>query len=317
MPRHFLEVFIVVCVFTILFYGLPEKYSHSDLVGRVTFLITFLIVASRLYPSVGSLSRIKNQLEYGRATLNFFKNNIFLFKKKKSKDFKNKVIYKGIRDSFEIKKLNFTINNNLIFKNAKLKVKRKDFVYLGGKNGTGKTTLFDILSGLYKTNKKNTIDILIDSKKIPKNKGNLISYVTQDPIVFNDTIKNNITLYSSIDKKDLSEILKIACVENVIKNLPKGINTMLGENGIKLSRGNLQKIAIARGLIYLKASVYKILILDEATSAVDNLSEKRIFSTLKNSELYDLIIYTSHNVDNQKYANKKFILKNNQIVKIK
>ena len=166
-------------------------------------------------------------------------------------------------------------------------------------------------------NKKNTYDVFIDSKKIPNNTVSLISYITQDPIVFNDTIKNNIILNSSIKNKDLSEILKIACVQNIIKRLPKGINTILGENGIKLSRGNLQKIAIARGLVHLKASVYKILILDEATSAVDYLSEKKIFSGLKNSELYDLVIYTSHNVSNQKYANKKFIIKDNQIVKIK
>ncbi len=317
IPKHFLEVFIVTCVFTILFYDLPGNYSQSDLVDRVAFLVTFLIVATRLYPSFASLSKMKNQLEFGRATLNFFKNNIHLFKKKNSKNIKRKVVHKAIKDSFEIKKLNFSINDNLIFKNAKLKVHRKDFVYIGGKNGTGKTTLFDILSGLYQMNKKNSLDIFIDSKKIPNNKVSLISYITQDPIVFNDTIKNNITLYSSINKKDLSEMLKIACVENFIKSLPKGINTILGENGIKLSRGNLQKIAIARGLVHLKASVYKILILDEATSAVDYLSEKRIFSALKNSKLYDLIIYTSHNVTNQKYADKKFILKDNQIVKIK
>ena len=317
IPKHFLEVFIVTCVFVILFYDLPKNYAQSDLIDRAAYLVTFLIVATRLYPSFASLSKMKNQLEFGRATVNFFKNNIYLFKKKNNKNTKRKVIQKVIRDSFEIKKLNFSINENLIFKNAKMKAFKKDFVYIGGKNGTGKTTLFDILSGLYQMNKKNTYDVFIDSKKIPNNTVSLISYITQDPIVFNDTIKNNIILNSSIKNKDLSEILKIACVQNIIKRLPKGINTILGENGIKLSRGNLQKIAIARGLVHLKASVYKILILDEATSAVDYLSEKKIFSGLKNSELYDLVIYTSHNVSNQKYANKKFIIKDNQIVKIK
>ena len=102
----------------------------------------------------------------------------------------------------------------------------------------------------------------------------------------------------------------------MLNKLPKGINTILGEGGTKLSKGNIQRVAIARALVNLYKSSPKILILDEATSAIDYLTEKKILSGIKNSKMYDIVLYTSHNPLNYKYANKKFEIKNKKLSKM-
>jgi ABC-type bacteriocin/lantibiotic exporter with double-glycine peptidase domain len=304
LPKHIMEIAIISIVFFILFFGLPANFNNEILIGRISYLITFLIIASRIYPSVSSIARLKGQLEYTRSSLKFFDKVKHIFNKKY---LKKELNIQTINKSFEIKNLNFFFNKNCIFKDANLKVHRKDFIYIDGKNGSGKTTLFDILVGIISLNGKQNGQFLIDKKKLTLNQDSnpFASYAAQDPLIFNQTIRDNITLNYPFDKKELLEILKMSCLFDVINKYPKGLNTILGEGGIKLSKGNIQRVALARALLYLKNTTHKVLILDEATSAIDSQSEKKIFKNLKKSNLYDLLFYTSHNLSNQKYANKK------------
>ena len=315
LPRNIIEILILGIIFFLLFFNLPENFSNANLLKRVNYLMIFLIISARLYPAISNLSKIKSFLEFTKSSIVVFKNNIKIFNKKSSskKNF-GKI---NINNKFKIKNLSFSFDKkSKIFNNLNLEAFKNDFIFIGGKNGTGKTTLFDIISGLYKLKGNKNGYFFIDQKKIEINQLSFISYVTQEPLLFNDTIKNNILLNNTISKNELNNIIGISCLKSLLNKLPKGINTILGEGGTKLSKGNIQRVAIARALVNLYKSSPKILILDEATSAIDYLTEKKILSGIKNSKMYDIVLYTSHNPLNYKYANKKFEIKNKKLSKM-
>ena len=137
-----------------------------------------------------------------------------------------------------------------------------------------------------------------------------LGYVSQDTILFNDSIINNITFGNNLDKKNLDNIIKIVRLEKFIKDLPNGLETTLGERGINISGGQRQRIGLARAL-------YKdpqIIIFDEATSALDIENEKLILNDIFNSCKNKILIIISHRRETLKDCDKIYELKNGKFV---
>ena len=145
-----------------------------------------------------------------------------------------------------------------------------------GESGSGKTTLVDLIALLHPL-KKGTITIDgISSNKIEKESWrNQIGYISQDTVIFDDTIANNITMWSNtgeVDQEEIKAVAKKANILDFIESLPNGFQTRVGDRGIQLSGGQKQRIFIARELFRKTA----VLILDEATSSLDSKAEKNI-----------------------------------------
>ena len=169
--------------------------------------------------------------------------------------------------------------------------------FIVGASGSGKSTILDLLLGLIFPNDGS---IKIGNENLNKNNANIwhqnIGYVGQNIFLLDDTIKNNICLFSNqndnIDEDRLNKALKLSYVENFLNNLPDGINTIVGERGLKLSGGQRQRVAIARALYQQK----NFLIFDEATASLDGIAEKFIIDQLKKLSEVKTIIMVTHNL---------------------
>ena len=207
--------------------------------------------------------------------------------------------------------LSFRYNDNMeeVIQKVNLQINKGEKVAIVGASGSGKSTLIKLLNGLYTSY---TGEITINSQTM-KDISDLffqreISVVTQNAIIFNKTIRENLIL----EKDDLSEseiwkALKFVNLADTIKDLPLGLNTVISNNGENFSGGQCQRLALARAIVKRPS----LLILDEATSAIDALNEKQIFENLKNSKITVIVI--SHRLSTIIDADRIYVMNNGKI----
>lgn len=200
-----------------------------------------------------------------------------------------------------------------VLKNVTLNIRSGDTIALVGESGSGKTSLISLLARMYDYNSG---DILINGTSVQEftlvSLRSQISYVSQDVMLFNDTILNNIAYGSSeaVDRPIIEAACKAAFAADFIEKLDDGYETMVGENGIMLSGGQRQRVAIARAL--LKDA--PILILDEATSALDNESERKVQEGLDNLMHGRTTLVVAHRLSTIVNADCIVVMKQGQIV---
>ena len=222
----------------------------------------------------------------------------------------------GFKKKIQIKNLNFSYSKNSknILSNINLTIKKGEKVALVGSSGSGKTTLTSLLLRFYNYNNG---DITIDDKSYneinTKSVRNLIGLVTQEPILFNDTIKNNITYGSeNIKDKQIEEAAQIAKIDNFISSLDLKYETIIGERGSLLSGGQKQRLSIARAIIKNPP----ILVFDEATSSLDSQSEKKVQEAIDNLVKDRTVIMIAHRLTTIKNVDKIVVLEEGSIKEI-
>ena len=220
------------------------------------------------------------------------------------------------KDSFDskitIKNINFKYEEETVLKDFSLEVKKGQTVALVGQSGSGKSTIANLLTRFYDVNEGS---ISIDGTDITdmnlQSLRGLMGLVTQDSILFNDTIKANISL-GKLDASDdeIIEALKIANAYEFVKDLPLGIYTNIGDSGNKLSGGQKQRLSIARAVLKNPP----IMILDEATSALDTESEKFVQVALENMMQNRTSIVIAHRLSTIQKADKIVVMQKGEIV---
>ena len=222
----------------------------------------------------------------------------------------------GFKKKIQIKNLNFSYSKNSknILSNINLTIKKGEKVALVGSSGSGKTTLTSLLLRFYNYDNG---DITIDDKSYneinTKSVRNLIGLVTQEPILFNDTIKNNITYGSkNIKDKQIEEAAQIAKIDNFISSLDLKYETIIGERGSLLSGGQKQRLSIARAIIKNPP----ILVFDEATSSLDSRSEKKVQEAIDNLVKDRTVIMIAHRLTTIKNVDKIVVLEQGSIKEI-
>lgn len=197
-----------------------------------------------------------------------------------------------INGNFEFKNVYFSYKKEKVLKGLNFKVNANETVAFVGKSGSGKTTIFNLLCKMYEP-QKGTITIDgINIKKLDKNtiRGN-ITIISQNPYIFNMTIRENLTLVKeNLTKEDMVEACKLACLHDYIMTLPKKYDTMIGEGGINLSGGQKQRLAIARAFVQKT----EIILFDEATSALDNETQEMIQKAIDNMKKDYTILIIAH-----------------------
>ncbi len=215
-------------------------------------------------------------------------------------------------NAIAVKDVSFAYDNGIeILKDINIKIEKGKKVAIVGASGSGKTTLAQIMVGFYPIKKG---DLLIDDISVKEIGLNVlrehIYLVLQNPLLFNDTIKFNLTLGKDIDDKLVYEALKLAQLENAIENLDDKLDTKVGKNGVKLSGGQRQRISIAR-MILQKPNV---VILDESTSALDIHTEENLFEALKDVLKEKTTIIIAHRLSTIRQADYIYMLEDGQIV---
>jgi ATP-binding cassette subfamily B protein len=199
-------------------------------------------------------------------------------------------------------------------KNISFEAKAGETIAFVGPSGSGKTTLVKMLVGLYKPedgtifyNEKNAKDI--DLTELRQQLG----FVTQDAQLFSGTIKDNLLFVKpSATDEELYDVLQKSACQNLLERAEKGINTTIGEGGIKVSGGEKQRLSIARALLRNP----RLLLFDEATSALDSITEEEITKTIRSisSKQDQITVLIAHRLSTIMHADKIFVLEQGQII---
>jgi ATP-binding cassette subfamily B protein len=206
--------------------------------------------------------------------------------------------------------LNFSYGEESVIEDANFTIKRGDFAVISGRSGIGKSTLFKVLLGVYKASGKVCFDTNSKSVVIDETTRKMFSFVPQGNMLFSGTILDNITFYkNNYKKEDIDWALSVAEAKDFVDSLPNNVNTVIGENGLGLSEGQVQRLAIARALITKPA----ILLLDESTSALDTITEEKLIKSLK--EIKDLtVIMISHKPYAVSGCDTEIVIKDKKVI---
>lgn len=219
------------------------------------------------------------------------------------KDFNHDIVFDNV---------SFSYDKERILDDISLKFEHNKTTALVGSSGCGKSTIVNLLFRLWDIDKGkitfNGVDIKnYNLKSLRQN----ISIITQDLLLFDDSIFNNLTLgKKSISKKYVKDICQKVDIYEFINELPEGFDTIIGEKGVKLSGGQKQRVAIARALI----SNSSIIIFDEATSALDNISQKNILQNISDLLNNKTVIVIAHRLSTIKNADKIYVINKGQIM---
>ena len=211
----------------------------------------------------------------------------------------------------EIKRVDFKYKEEPVLKNFSLLISRGEKVGIVGRSGSGKSTLSKIILGLYPLNSGEVTFDGVSLENIKQSSiSKRISIVLQDSEMFNMSLEDNVMISGEENSKRLSWAAKVANLEPVIKNLPKGLKTIIGEKGYKLSGGERQRVGIARA-VYRNSD---ILILDEATSHLDSKTEKIIQENLERELHGKTMIIIAHRLSTLKNVDRIIVMDKGKIV---
>ncbi len=302
------EMCKVVITALIIFVGL--FLINNNLLTLSTFLIIFLY-RNDIFSLIFSYTSLKEYLVRYKVAKNrireLFDENKYPIQKYGDIDLKN------INGIIEFKNVTFSYDNKRkVLDNISFKIDKCEDVAIVGKSGSGKSTIFNLLTKCY-DNYQGTIFIDgVDIRDLSYSSiTNNISIINQNPYLFNLTIKENLKLLDrNITDKEMIVACKIANIHEDIIKLPNKYNTLLGEGGLNLSGGQKQRLAIARAL--LKKS--KILLFDEATSSLDNITQKNVQTAIKKISKDCTIVTIAHRFSTIIDVNKIIVLKDGKKV---
>lgn len=222
------------------------------------------------------------------------------------------VSLKNINGSIEFKNVSFGYDDKMVLKDINFNIEANDTVAIVGASGSGKSTIFNLLNKSYDVSDNSIFIDDIDINTLDRNTiRNHISIISQNPYLFNFSIKENFMLLGDhITMKDIKKACKLARIDDFVDSLPDKYDTILGEGGVNLSGGQKQRIAIARAL--LKKS--KIILFDEATSALDNITQREIQSSINSISKDYTILIIAHRLSTIKDCNKIMVLQDGKIV---
>jgi ATP-binding cassette, subfamily B, bacterial MsbA len=306
------EFLSVVAGVVIIWYGGMQVLELGTM--RASEFLTFLIAIFQIMPPVKELTSVNNRIqESTSAAKRVFEildiepdikeapNAIEL------KEFKDEIVFENVWFSY-----NGTKNGDFILKGINLKVKKGEILAIVGPSGAGKSTLVDLIPRFYDPTEGRILIDGIDLRMIKiKSLRDKIGIVTQETILFNDTIRNNIAYGLEdcpIDK--IIEVAKAANAHDFIMQLPNGYDTVIGERGMKLSGGQRQRISIARALLKNPP----ILILDEATSNLDAESEILVQEAIERLMQNRTVFVIAHRLSTIRNADRIIVIDNGRIV---
>lgn len=234
------------------------------------------------------------------------RNDIF-----KKESFGNRHLNK-VKGTFEFKNVNFAYDKISVLNNLNFEVKANTSVAFVGKSGSGKTTIFNLLCKLYPVSSGTITIDGIDINELDKDsiRGN-ITIISQNPYIFNTTIKENLKLVKpDVTDKEIEEACKLACLDEYIMSLPDKYDTLVGEGGINLSGGQKQRLAIARAFIQKT----EIILFDEATSALDNDTQEQIQKAINNLKGDYTILIIAHRFSTILNCDKIYVLDKGTVI---
>lgn len=287
--------------------------SNMVLKGKISLgeFIAFNGYLTMIMAPIVSFGRIITIIQRGMASLNRL-NEIFSISPKIQEG--NNLVEKPIKGSIEIKNLSFTYpdSKEIVLSDINLSIPQGCTLGIIGRTGSGKSTLVNLLLRMYNVEKGK---IFLDGIDINDYKLNILrdsfGFIPQDNFLFSDSICNNIKFFKDIySDEQVADAAKNSCIYESIMNLQNEFNAILGERGVNISGGQKQRISIARALIKNP----KILILDDALSAVDTITEARILENIRKIRKNKTSIIIAHRISAVMYADEIIVIDKGRIL---
>ncbi|MDJ0798492.1 MAG: ABC transporter ATP-binding protein [Calothrix sp. MO_167.B12] len=329
LPRILIETCLLI--FVVLFISISQIFFQHNIQDITAVMAVFAVASMRLIPAASQTVQAMGQLQNSSYSV----DKIYL----DLKEIENKEITKSVKflsdsnagglnrdqlsKSHTIAFENQIELSNVVYyypgstepslDNISLNLQKGQSIAFIGKSGAGKTTLVDVILGLlYPENG----DIRVDNVSIYediRSWQNLIGYIPQSIFLMDESIEKNIAFGVPdylIDGERLHQAIKAAQLEELVKELPDGIKTLVGERGVRLSGGQRQRIGIARALYHER----EILVLDEATSALDNETEQLVSEAIKSLAGTKTLIIIAHRLSTVEHCNCVYMLEKGRVV---
>lgn len=313
LPRYYLEL---ISVFGLILFIISMLYQNKDIPTLIATIGVFVAAVFRLMPSLNKILTAFQNIKYYSTSVDIIYNEFYNFQKE-SIDTEEKDV-EIPKEKIKIQNLTFSYNSDLkpILDKINLEIKVGETIGIIGASGEGKSTFIDLLNGLYKPTSGG---ILADNQEIQKNLfswNKNIGYVAQDIFLIDNTIEQNITFgrdHEEIDNEAINKALKKAQLIEFIEGLPQGLKTMVGERGVQISGGQKQRIGMARALY----NDPEVLILDEATSSLDNKTEQALMDAIYSLKKKKTIIIVAHRMSTLTKCDRIFEIKNKKLIEKK
>ncbi len=308
IPRALLEVAAIISLLFLIIYLKIQNYNDTEILTNLTF---YFAVAYRIIPSFNKILTQHQRIKYSTNSVDLISDilalpNQRIISLKENKD----VEFRKIK----IENYNFSYDNNKnILSNINFEIKKGEIVGIFGDSGSGKSTLLNLICLLLKSKNGNFYfnDEIINNESEIKKIQEIITFVSQDTFLIDDSIKNNIIFHNNneFNLEKFNYSIKFSYLGELINSIQFGTDYNIGSNSRKISSGQKQRIALARAIYNLG----QILILDEATNALDEKTEKKIIKNIQKLKAQTSIILVSHNKNNLAICDKTYEVKNNKL----
>lgn len=314
LASPFSEFMGIVVIAVLLWFGgnmvLVEKLPNGKEILEGAQFLAYMGLAYNILTPAKAISKASYNVKSGMAAA----QRVFQVLEVENEiiDKPDAIEKKSFDSALSIEKINFKYEDENVLKNFSLEVPKGKTVALVGQSGSGKSTIANLLTRFYDVNEGNVkLDGINIKDMTMKSLRHMIGLVTQDSILFNDTIKNNLLIgKSDATDEEIIEALKVANAYEFVKDLPNGVDTNIGDAGGKLSGGQKQRLSIARAVLKNPP----IMILDEATSALDTESEKLVQVALENMMQNRTSIVIAHRLSTIQKADTIVVMKKGEIV---
>ncbi|MBW4509605.1 MAG: ABC transporter ATP-binding protein/permease [Scytonematopsis contorta HA4267-MV1] len=330
LPRIVVETFLIV--FLVGFTSIA-LLMNQDFNKMTAILSVFALSSIRLIPAISNLATGVSTLKNSSYTLKKLYTDLKELENIKPETLHSSEAFPVSRSTLKLNNIplnkgfffnkeailenvsyRYSSNDEKALHNISLSLKKGQSIAFIGKSGSGKTTLVDVILGLLIPESG---DIKVDGQSVYNDLRkwqNLIAYIPQTIFLIEDTIEKNIAFgvpENLIDQKRLNNAIKAAQLEELVERLPKGIQTMVGERGVLLSGGQRQRIGIARALYHER----EILILDEATAALDNETEALVTQAMQSLSGLKTLIIIAHRLSTIEHCDCIYVLERGRVVK--
>ena len=311
LPKFLIEIIGIIFFMLFIFYKLNTGQNLNEI---LPLLSVYLVAGYKMLPAIQSIATSYATIRGNITAIEKVESDLDSFDNNNEEELN----YNHFNfNQINVLNLKFSYKKKLILDDVSLNLKKNQITAIVGKTGEGKTTLINLIAGLLEpSNGTIKFDDNVLSNSDKKKIITKIGYVSQKVSLIEDTISNNITLgvkEKDIDKDKINYIAKITLIDEFTSQLKNKFETTVGENGILLSGGQVQRIGLARALYKEPA----LLIIDEGTSGLDANTEKKIFQNLQNIKKNICILMITHRNEVLKYCDTVYEIKNTKINKLK
>ncbi|EPZ49275.1 ABC transporter, ATP-binding protein [Bacteriovorax sp. BAL6_X] len=269
--------------------------------------ITFIAIMAMIQDPIRKTNEANLKISQAQAA----EKRIFKFLKVDNEEDGGIKEHTELSDKISFKNLDFSYGDHQVINDLSFDINKGEKVALVGLSGSGKSTLINVLLGLYPVKKGSyKIDGADSSEFTLKSLRHYFGLVSQDIFLFNTTVRENLTLGKEVSEAQIQEALKVAHATDYINELPSGLETVIGDRGLRLSGGQAQRLTIARA--YLQNN--DVFLFDEATSALDNESEKVVQQSLNELAKNKTVVAVAHRLSTIQNYDKIIVLKDGRMI---